>query len=160
MKIKHSVWPTGVPPVCTAYWDQSSWDKFADSFRPEDYHGGRFDASAWAEYVERKSAEVNEALYHGNVERWKGLPDENVEWLEARTLLEGPGDYEIEELPNVFVLIRGLHREAVIFWGSQDAREAQLWLKKVSFARCSVSNCGIRLGEGQKIGDMCRNHRR
>ena len=45
--IRHAVWPTPAPPVCTHYWDQDSWDKFAAGYRPEDYHGDMHDQAAW-----------------------------------------------------------------------------------------------------------------
>lgn len=51
MAIDHAPWATGVPPVCTAYWDQDSWDKFAESFRPEGYEGDIRDHHAYTTWA-------------------------------------------------------------------------------------------------------------
>jgi hypothetical protein len=50
MHIKHVVWPTGVPPVSTALWNQDSWNRFAEGYRPKGYKGGMFDEEAYAEF--------------------------------------------------------------------------------------------------------------
>ena len=47
MKIEHAVWPTGVPPVCTANWAQEAWDKFAEGYRPSGYTGDAHDPRAY-----------------------------------------------------------------------------------------------------------------
>lgn len=61
MTVKHTVWPTPVPPVCTAFWDQRSWDSWADLSKPEDYHGDRYSQSDWEEYMRNKdNSYVNE----------------------------------------------------------------------------------------------------
>jgi len=45
--IKHCAWPTRAPDVCTAFWDQESWDKFGESYRPKGYTGDRYDGQAY-----------------------------------------------------------------------------------------------------------------
>ncbi len=48
------VWPFGVPPVCTNYWDNESWVKWIMGFKPTDYKGGETDTEAWNNYKEKK----------------------------------------------------------------------------------------------------------
>ena len=52
---KHTVYPTGVPPVCTAEWDQDAWYRFESNWRPDDYNGGDYDKVAWAEYLRKRT---------------------------------------------------------------------------------------------------------
>ena len=54
MDRKYIVWPLAVPPVCTANWDQDSWEKYAQQFRPRDYHGGMYDKIAYDRYLAQK----------------------------------------------------------------------------------------------------------
>lgn len=61
-KIQHSVWPTGVPPVCTAFWDQDSWRRFDEGFRPAGYTGGQYDEEAWAIFDAARREAVRQEL--------------------------------------------------------------------------------------------------
>jgi len=61
--IKHSVWGTRAPDVCTIYWDQASWDTFAEGFRPESYTGGRYDQVAYDAWVEGNREEIRREFY-------------------------------------------------------------------------------------------------
>jgi hypothetical protein len=56
--IKHAAWPTPPPPVCTVYWDQTSWDKFAERYRPEGYAGGIYDEEAYKAWLKSKPEET------------------------------------------------------------------------------------------------------
>ena len=94
------------------------------------------------------------------------LPRANIEWQAVRDewntrASAGRDKPEIEERKTVFLYYRpgGSVPDALVFWCSRTARKAQRWLKSVSFARCSRSDCGIRLSEGQKFGDECGNHK-
>lgn len=62
MPIMHAVWPIEAPPVCTAFWDQDSWERFEDRYRPADYTGGRYDAEAWLQF-RRKTHQKNLAEF-------------------------------------------------------------------------------------------------
>lgn len=59
---KHCVWPTRAPPVCTAYWDTESWERFEDGFRPEGYTGDRHDTEAWERFDAERRAAVHDEL--------------------------------------------------------------------------------------------------
>jgi len=112
------------------------------------------------------------------------LPERNIEWTEVRREMRDPfSDHlveelttklvndgkvtvaerahgsaspEVEETKAVFLYHRGLGPDAVIFWSSADAVEAQRWLHGIAFARCShPDGCGIRVS---KLGDKCGNH--
>ena len=80
------------------------------------------------------------------------VPSRNIEWTKVRAE-EHP---EIEERKNIFVYYRGGMADAVVFWGSTDAAEAQRWLHSVAFARCCEPECGIRV---RQLGLSCGNHR-
>lgn len=62
--IKHAVWPTKAPDGPTVYWDQESWDKFADGFRPPEYQGDRFDQAAWEAFDSERKERYRRELYH------------------------------------------------------------------------------------------------
>lgn len=55
--IVHAPWPTGVPPVCTGYWDQAAWDRFAEGYRPKGYTGGIHDDRAYLIWKARRCVE-------------------------------------------------------------------------------------------------------
>ena len=80
-------------------------------------------------------------------------PSRNIEWTKVRAEVNP----EIEERKNIFVYYRGGFPDAVVFWGSRDAAEAQAWLHSVAFARCCEMNCGIRV---KRLGLSCGNHRK
>ena len=61
MKIEHAVWPTGVPPVCTANWAQEAWDKFAEGYRPSGYTGGIYDDKGYMIWGARKCLDEGRA---------------------------------------------------------------------------------------------------
>lgn len=63
--IRHAAWPTGVPPVPTYYWDQVSWDKWAEGFRPAGYTGGMFDLEAYRAFDEQRRLDVWNELRAG-----------------------------------------------------------------------------------------------
>ena len=64
--MKYSVWPTSVPPVCTARWDQDSWQRFEAHFRPETYKGGQYDQAEWDTY----RADVDEIYRRNQLEKY------------------------------------------------------------------------------------------
>lgn len=86
-----------------------------------------------------------------NKERFP-VPVRNIEWTEVKKE-EHP---EVEERGHIFVYYRGGFADAVVFWSSRDAEQAQRWLHKVAFARCCEKDCGIRVA---KLGMSCGNHR-
>lgn len=49
--IRHAVWPMPAPSTCTAFWDQSDWNRAAEFCRPAGYTGGIFDAAAYAQFA-------------------------------------------------------------------------------------------------------------
>ena len=63
------VWPFGVPPGPTGYWNNDDWVRYIMSFRPTDYKGGETDTEAWNRYKEEKRVEAfNKLLAFGG---WK-----------------------------------------------------------------------------------------
>ena len=53
-QIKHVVWPTEAPPVCTANWDQITWDNWGEKSRPPDYFGNEYSETEWGFYKDIK----------------------------------------------------------------------------------------------------------
>lgn len=82
----------------------------------------------------------------------KTPPSRNIEWTKVRA----EANPEVEERKNVFVYYKGGLPDAVVFWGSLDAREAQAWLHKIAFARCCEPGCGVRV---KGFGQSCGNHK-
>jgi hypothetical protein len=85
MSHNHAVWPTGVPPVCTAFWTTESWQKFEDRFRPAGYTGGRHDQAAWDAYTKGVQEQVAEGLRlqtHQSLSRTLGQEAAD-QWLTA-----------------------------------------------------------------------------
>ena len=77
-QIRHAVWPTGAPPVCTAQWDQAAWDRFAEGFRPLGYDGDIFDEDAWTSFQLRRASRIRDRLQtwiNGQEEENDGLDD-------------------------------------------------------------------------------------
>ena len=64
--IRHAVWPTTAPPVCTAQWTQHSWDSFAEFARPTGYTGGIFDQAAYDDFKE----DMRQLMHKGEVSPW------------------------------------------------------------------------------------------
>lgn len=62
MSIKHAPWPTSIPPVGTAYWDQAAWDSFAEAYRPKGYDGDIRDHKAYLLWSAAKA--IKEAKLH------------------------------------------------------------------------------------------------
>ena len=60
--IRYSVWPTGVPPVCTAFWDQAAWQRFDEGFRPVGYTGGQYDEEAWVAFDTARRESIRQEL--------------------------------------------------------------------------------------------------
>jgi len=62
------------------------------------------------------------------------LPERNIEWTEVIKLLKDcePGEYSIKDCGNLYILCRAGTPDALVFWGGQDALEAQRWLASIS----------------------------
>jgi hypothetical protein len=89
--IQHAVWPTPAPPVTTALWDQGSWQRFEDRYRPADYTGGRYDQEAREEYrkAARRAADEKIRLHwHGAIARHQGQEAAD-RWLEENRRANG-----------------------------------------------------------------------
>jgi len=151
VKVKHAVWPTSAPPVCTAYWDQESWDKFAAGFRPEGYEGGMHDQVAYDQWLAERRASQD-------------VPSRNIDWaalVKRHSGLDAPKP-EIElravGINSLYIYYQGGLPYAVVFWGGQDASQAQSYLDRHAFIRCGHTGCGVRLGRDAQLGDHCPNH--
>lgn len=65
MPIKHAVWSTPAPPVCTAMWSQKSWDNYAKGYRPKGYEGGMHDQVAYNRYLAERDIQQSIAYLAG-----------------------------------------------------------------------------------------------
>jgi hypothetical protein len=86
------------------------------------------------------------------------IPKHNVYWKDIQPRVQ-QGRAEVEERLTVFLFYDGgAYPNAVIYWTSLEIKEAQKWLRSVAFARCTEKDCGIRLENGQKLGEYCASH--
>jgi len=58
----YCVWPIEVPPVCAKRWDEQSWRKWENCFRPKGYYGGRYDKHAWVKFKKHNLERVQKEL--------------------------------------------------------------------------------------------------
>lgn len=77
------------------------------------------------------------------------VPARNV-FIEDVQALHRLAPVEIEELGHLWVLYQHGIPHAVVCWSSGNAGASQSWLKRHSFKRCGVDECGVR--------QPCRTH--
>ena len=58
MSINHAPWPTPAPPAITAGWNQESWDKYAEKYRPQGYMGDIRDHRGYMLWGARRHVEA------------------------------------------------------------------------------------------------------
>jgi len=58
MSINHAPWATPPPPVTTGGWDQESWDKYAEKYRPKEYTGDIRDHRGYMLWGARRHVEA------------------------------------------------------------------------------------------------------